>query len=96
MNDFLSVTLGRLKDGIDNGADVIFGTVVSIGPLQIQVSDKLILPQELLILSKRVAEYTLIVDGQTVTIDDRLALNDKVVMIKRNGGQSFFVLEKAG
>ncbi len=96
MNDFLSVTLGRLKDGIDNGADVIFGTVVSIEPLQIQVSDKLILPQELLILSKRVAEYTLIVDGQTVTIDDRLALNDKVVMIKRNGGQSFFVLEKAG
>ncbi len=95
MNDFLSVTLGRLKDGIDNGADVIFGTVVSIEPLQIQVSDKLILPQELLILSKRVAEYTLIVDGQTVTIDDRLALNDKVVMIKRNGGQSFFVLEKA-
>lgn len=96
MNDFLSETLGRLNDGLDNGADVIFGTVVSIEPLQIQVSDKLILPQELLILSKRVTEYSLIVDGHTVIIDGRLALNDRVVMIKRNGGQSFFVLEKAG
>ncbi|KAA8371098.1 DUF2577 domain-containing protein [Leuconostoc carnosum] len=75
-------------------ADIVFGTVVSINSLAIQVGDKLTLPSELLILGQHVSKRKIKVDGKLVEIDQSLKINDGVVMIRMDGGQTFFILEK--
>lgn len=38
--------------------EIVFGTVISVNPLQIQISQKLILPEEFLVLSNNVKDHT--------------------------------------
>lgn len=75
-------------------ADVIFGIVSSINPLTIQVGDKLTLPSELLILGQNVSKRKIKIDGKSVEVDQSLKTKDSVAMIRMDGGQTFFVLEK--
>lgn len=103
-------------------ADIVFGTVTQINPLKIQVGDKLVIPEELLILSQNVGKKKvdisgenlklsggnlsvstisgsvsasgLTVSGKEIIIDQTLKVNDKVVMFRMDGGQTFFVMEK--
>ncbi|MGX6988581.1 DUF2577 domain-containing protein [Leuconostoc fallax] len=75
-------------------ADIIFGIVSSINPLTIQVGDKLTLPSELLILGQNVSKRKIKIDGKSVEVDQSLNTKDSVAMIRMDGGQTFFVLEK--
>jgi hypothetical protein len=75
-------------------ADVVSGTVLSANPLKIQLSPKLILTSDFFTLSKRVTEYTVKVNGEDITIDESLQDGDTVIMIRQDGGQHFFVLER--
>lgn len=81
-------------------SDIVFGTVVSESPLQIQISNQMVLTDAFLNLSESVTDHKvkMKIEGETktVTILNALKKGDGVTMIRQDGGQQFYVLEKAG
>lgn len=64
-----------------NPVNVLFGTVVSESPLEVQIHQKLKLTEEFLVITERVAQVN-------------LNRGDKVVLFRVQGGQQFVVLDK--
>lgn len=81
-------------------ADIVFGTVVSEKPLEIQMSNQMILNESFLNLSENVTDHKVKMkigdDTKAVTIYGALNKGDGVTMIRQDGGQQFYVLEKTG
>lgn len=87
-------------------ADVVFGTVQSVKPLKIQISNQLILTDEFITLGRHVTKHKEkliyhdwkgdkdIERTETVGIDESLKTGDGVAMIRQDGGQQFYVFEK--
>ncbi|GAF41118.1 hypothetical protein FC83_GL000905 [Agrilactobacillus composti DSM 18527 = JCM 14202] len=109
--------------GATDYADVVFGKVISIDPLKIQLSNQMILTDAFLTLGRHVTKHRDLVskikehtevfvntgipelEGKTITrktvetykyeIDESLKVDDAVVLLRHDGGQQFFVLEKS-
>lgn len=64
-----------------NPVHVLFGTVVSESPLEVQIHQKLKLTEEFLVITERVTQAN-------------LKRGDKVVLLRVQGGQQFVVLDK--
>lgn len=87
-------------------SDFVFGTVINNAPLSIQIDQKLILTKEFLLLTSNVMEYSVKAkmfalesngDGaeqQKMTVYNGLQIDDKVIMLKQQGGQKYVVLDK--
>jgi hypothetical protein len=87
-------------------ADLVFGKVVSTSPLKVQLSNSMILTDNFLTLGLHVTKHKVKVKykdrtdtsdndrTEEVEVDESLKTGDGVVMIRSDGGQSFFVLEK--
>lgn len=79
-------------------SDIVFGTVLSVSPLKIQISNQMVLTDEFLNLSREVTDYWLKVeiDGKVkkVKVLNALKDGDGVTMVRQDGGQQFYVLEK--
>lgn len=64
--------------------DIVFGKVIAVGPLQVQLSNNMILPNSLLMLGRHVGKYKVKVtypdravtsinfDGKTYAVDDKV------------------------
>lgn len=81
--------------------DYIIGMVTSINPLKIRLSegDGLELPADFIHLSRNVTDYEtqVIIGGgtkQTMKVFNALKKGDKVVMIRKWGGQDYIVIDK--
>jgi hypothetical protein len=74
--------------------DLRFGEVVSISPLKIKLTPQLTLPSSVLIIPQHLTKYKVLLNGSSVTIDNSLKLGDKVAIIRKQGGQSYFVLDR--
>ncbi|QEU46215.1 DUF2577 domain-containing protein [Schleiferilactobacillus harbinensis] len=89
-------------------ADLVYGKVVSVSPLKIQLSNSMILTDNFLTLGLHVTKHKVKITykdrtdtsdndrTEEVEVDESLKAGDGVVMIRSDGGQSFFVLEKTG
>ncbi|WP_432199232.1 DUF2577 domain-containing protein [Anoxybacillus gonensis] len=64
-----------------NPVNVLFGTVVSESPLEVQIHQKLKLTEEFLVITERVTQTN-------------LKRGNKVVLLRVQGGQQFVVLDK--
>lgn len=81
--------------------DLRYGTVTKVNPIEIRVSSELILPQEVLMIPERMTDHYVVIDDDESKSGDRfvyvhgaLNINDKVIMIREQGGQKFLVLDK--
>ncbi len=81
--------------------DYIVGTVTSASPLKIKLSDGdgLELPSDFLHLARNVTDYEThvsIEDGgkQKMEVYNALKKGDKVIMIRKWGGQDYIVIDK--
>ena len=78
--------------------DLRFGTVTSVNPLKVQITNQFTLPQKLLIVPKHLTDYTvevtLGVETTSMTIKNALKINDKVALLRKTGGQSYFILDR--
>ena len=87
-------------NAIDNAqmTDLRYGTVVSTNPLKVRITPEFTLPSALLVVPKHLTDYDIpmIVDGEekTVKILNSLTLNDKVALLRKQGGQSYFILDR--
>lgn len=81
-------------------SDILFGTVTSIKPIVITTEQKLPLNKNQLILSRNVTEYKsdITLDGvkKEIINHNDLEVNDKVLLLRLQGGQRFLVLDKVG
>lgn len=87
-------------------ADVVFGTVQSVKPLKVQISNQLILTDDFITLGRHVTKHKEkmtyhdykndadITRTEDVIIDESLKAGDGVAMIRQDGGQQFYVFEK--
>lgn len=92
--------------------DLRFGTVTSIKPLKVQITNQFILPESLLIVPQHLTDYEVdvtipswttsqnsnhahIVNGKNkMTIHNALKVGDHVALIRKTGGQSYYILDR--
>lgn len=105
------------KQLMDDGqqCDLRFGTVVSVSPLKVQITNLLTLPQSVLIVPEHLTNYKVnvtldwktseydsdddihnhdISGTKTMTINNALKVGDKVALIRKTGGQSYYILDR--
>lgn len=100
-------------DAMNNAqmCDLRFGTVTSINPLKVQVTNQFTIPESLLIVPQRLTNYSITVDvdwttdgtgghshkiegDRTMMIYNALKVGDKVALLRKTGGQSYFILDR--
>lgn len=91
-------------DAVDNAqmCDLRFGEVVSISPLNIKITNNLTIPSSLLIVPEHLTNRTVSVTvnwanesgTKTMTINGALKIGDKVALLRKQGGQSYFILDR--
>lgn len=109
-------------DAYDNQqpTDLRVGTVVSVKPLRVQVTNQLIIPESLLIVPENLTDYSVevtidwdtenksggsgdssyashshdLIGKKKMTVHNALKVGDKVALIRKHGGQSYFILDR--
>lgn len=83
-------------------SDIVTGTVISVSPLQVQLSNDMIIDDNFITLGKAIGQYDLIgtatIDDKqkdiTIAVDNSLLVGDEVAMIRADGGQEFYLFER--
>lgn len=82
-----------------NLTDIRLGVVESVNPLKVRLTQKLILTENFLELTKNVKDYEtkIVINGRTETIKvlNGLKKGERVLMIKYQNGQKYLILERA-
>ncbi|SYX84601.1 DUF2577 domain-containing protein [Paenibacillus alvei] len=73
---------------------VIFGSVTSVTPIEINIDQRLSLTTEFLILSESVQEMTVDISGTNYVIRKGLQAGDTVILLRVQGGQQYVVLDR--
>lgn len=109
-------------DAMDNQqpTDLRVGTVVSVKPLRVQITNQLTIPESLLIVPESLTDHSVDVTVEWVTVSksggsgesafsshnhsisgkkqmtvhNALKVGDKVALIRKHGGQSYFILDR--
>ena len=85
-----------LEDG--QMCDIRYGTVVSASPLKVQITNLLTLPESVLVVPEHLTDHTMEIelDGITRVIKmlNALKVGDKVALLRKTGGQSYFILDR--
>ena len=117
-------------DAMENNqmSDLRYGTVVSISPLKVQITNAFTLPASLLVVPEKLTDYTVKVsmdwvtesvgdhshscpeggtssngghnhkvtssESKTITIHNALKVGDKVALLRKTGGQSYYILDR--
>jgi hypothetical protein len=88
-------------DAIDNAqmCDLRVGTVVSTSPLKVKVSNVFTVPSNLLIVPQHLTKYNVSVklsgtEEQVLEIHNELKTGDRVALLRKQGGQSYFILDR--
>lgn len=78
--------------------DLRYGEVVSISPLKVKVTNQFTIPSSLLVIPEHLTNHTVSVsidfETKQMTINNALKLGDKVALLRRQGGQSYFILDR--
>lgn len=92
--------------------DLRFGTVTSVKPLKVKITNQFILPESLLVVPEHLTDHDVkvslkswgtsssdshshTISGEnTFTIYNALKTGDKVALLRKTGGQSYFILDR--
>lgn len=77
---------------------IMYGKVISVSPLRVNVEQRMILDKNQLVLTDHLTRKTgwTVVNDRTyeVVFDNRLKVNDNVLLIRKQGGQKFIIIDK--
>lgn len=110
------------REETENGqpTDLRTGTVVSVSPLKVQITNVFTVPESMLIVPRHLTDYTVdvtvdwdtentngedevhsftshkhnIVGGKKIKVHNALKVGDKIALIRKKGGQSFYILDR--
>lgn len=90
--------------------DLRFGIISSVKPLKVQITNQFTIPESLLIVPQHLTKRTIPVNieldqdnpsddvtgigERLLTLDNSLKLGDKVALIRKTGGQSYYILDR--
>ncbi len=78
--------------------DLRFGTVIDTSPLKVKVTNQFTIPQSLLVVPKNLTNHSVKIkidnETKTITIYNALKVGDKVALLRKQGGQSYFILDR--
>lgn len=100
--------------------DLRTGTVVSVSPLKVQITNVFTVPESMLIVPRHLTDYTVdvtvnwdtentngedevhsftshkhnIVGRKKIKVHNALQVGDKIALIRKKGGQSFYILDR--
>ena len=78
--------------------DLRYGTVINVNPLKVQITNQLILPKSVLVVPQNLTNFSVEVTDETgnktLTINNELKVGDKVALLRKQGGQSYFILDR--
>ena len=74
--------------------ELVFGKVISISPLKINIEQKLTLLPQQIILSKSVTNYSVNINGTMMTVNNALKTGEEVVLLRMQGGQKYLVIDR--
>lgn len=104
MPDLLTMIKSAAMEAVREGnpATYLYGTVISINPLEIQVDEdmKLVLSEDFLQLTNAVRDYTVNMEdaenGTTrkMIIKNALRIGEKVIMLQQQGGQNYLIFDR--
>lgn len=103
-------------------SDLRFGTVTSVNPLKVTITNQMVIPESLLIVPEKLTDYTIdvtplnwvtenrsgggggyesfsshnhdITGRKKMIIHNALKVGDKVALIRKQGGQAFYILDR--
>lgn len=80
-------------------AQIAYGSVINEKPLQVKVSEKLILTSEVLIVPEYLTDHEITMEtstGSEITymVKNALKTGDQVVMIRNRGGQNYLIIDR--
>ena len=91
-------------DAMENAqlCDLRYGTVVDTSPLKVKVTSQFTIPSSLLIVPEHLTKHTVSVTvdwgevsgTKKMTINNALKVGDKVALVRKQGGQSYFILDR--
>lgn len=96
----LTIVKQAAMDAIDNAqmCDLRYGEVVSTTPLKVQVTPQFAIPLSLLIVPEYLTDHEVTVSDssgtRTMTIHGALQKGDKVALLRKQGGQSYLILDR--
>lgn len=78
---------------------VLYGVVTSSSPLKIQVDQKAIYTEKMLILTRNVTNYSVTATNSqigtvTLTLNNALKTGERVLLVRVQGGKKFAVLDR--
>lgn len=97
--DVMKLASKQARDA-DQPTDLRIGTVTSVNPLKIQVSSQFTLPAALIIVPQHLTNYKVKVrmenstEDKEMTIKNALKKGDKVAMLRKEGGQSYLIIDR--
>ncbi|WP_421664539.1 DUF2577 domain-containing protein [Lysinibacillus telephonicus] len=100
MNDLLNIIKKVAINAINAQklTTVVYGNVVDVNPLKVQIDQKLVLEKEHLKLTRNVKDFaveaTMNGSKQNFTVHNGLKKGDKVSMIRVHGGQQYIIIDK--
>ena len=78
--------------------DLRYGKVVSASPLKVQVTNQFTIPESLLVIPEHLTNHNVGINidnkYKTITIQNALKVGDKVALLRKQGGQSYFILDR--
>lgn len=74
--------------------DLRIGTIVDTNPIKIKISNQLTIPSSAIIVPQHLTDYKVKTNNGDLTIFNSLKVNDKVALLKKQGGQSYFILDR--
>ena len=110
MSDLLDAMKMAGMGAVDNAGPVrvMFGVVASVEPLSVRVDQKLILPEQALILTDAVRDHeeSITISGitdsdgdsisttATIAVHNALNVGESVILIRVQGGQKYLIIGK--
>ena len=79
--------------------NLLFGTVISASPLKIQVDQKAIYTEKMLVLTRNVTDYEVVITvsqqgRKKITVHNALVVGDWVLLARIQRGKKFVVLDR--
>lgn len=89
-------------DAMENAqmCDLRYGKVISASPLKVQITAQFVIPESLLVVPHHLTNYKVSCmlpdeeNKKTITIYNALSVGDKVALLRKQGGQSYFILDR--
>lgn len=101
----ISLIKQAAMDAVENGqmTDLRYGTVTGVSPVTVRTTEQFNIPSSLLVVPQHLTNYRVSVTAdweeqpneiRTMTIRNALRVGDKVALLRKQGGQSFLILDR--